>query len=169
MYRRQFFIYNIVAAFRGMYCVACETHQESVTSGQTQTDGQTPDKVIPVCRYASQATQKSHYIQCTSRSRHFSKECSLSLLNVSTILSNKDCTPKVPKKNFVKLSDRKERGMHPFNSANTTHWIISFVNHYHSGVFLRRHVRTPLHGRGVCSFGRAVIKGCLCPRYNCSK
>ena len=35
-------------------------YQESVTTGQTdgQTDKQTPDKVIPMCRYASQATQK---------------------------------------------------------------------------------------------------------------
>ena len=32
-------------------------YQESVTTGQT--DRQTPDKVIPMCRYASQATQKS--------------------------------------------------------------------------------------------------------------
>ena len=42
-------------------------YQESVTTGQTQartdgrtdrqTDGRTPDKVIPMCRYASQATQ----------------------------------------------------------------------------------------------------------------
>ena len=36
----------------------------SVTDGQTdgrtdrQTDGRTTDKVIPMCRYASQATQK---------------------------------------------------------------------------------------------------------------
>ena len=31
-----------------------------MTTGQTdgQTDRQTPDKVIPMCRYASQATQK---------------------------------------------------------------------------------------------------------------
>ena len=55
-------------------CVACETYiamrdyQESVTTGQTdrhtdgRTDRQTPDKVIPTCRYASQATQK-WYIQ----------------------------------------------------------------------------------------------------------
>ena len=33
-------------------------YQESVTTGQTQMDGQTPDKVIPMFRYASQATQK---------------------------------------------------------------------------------------------------------------
>ena len=35
-------------------------YQESVTTGQThrQTERQTPDKVIPMCRYASQATQK---------------------------------------------------------------------------------------------------------------
>ena len=42
--------------------IAMRDYQESVTSGQTdthrRTDGQTPDKVIPMCRYASQATQK---------------------------------------------------------------------------------------------------------------
>ena len=44
-------------------CVACETamrdYQESVTTRQTdgQTDRQTPDKVIPMCGYALQATQ----------------------------------------------------------------------------------------------------------------
>ena len=32
-------------------------YQESVTTGQT--DRQTPDKVIPMCCYASQATQKA--------------------------------------------------------------------------------------------------------------
>ena len=32
-------------------------YQESVTTGQT--DRQTPDKVIPMCCYALQATQKS--------------------------------------------------------------------------------------------------------------
>ena len=46
--------------------IAMRDYQESVTTGQThrQTnrwmDGQTPDKVIPMCRYASQATQL-HY------------------------------------------------------------------------------------------------------------
>ena len=38
-------------------CVACETKLCKVW----QTDGQT-DKVIPMCRYASQATQKHSYI-----------------------------------------------------------------------------------------------------------
>ena len=35
-------------------------YQESVNTSQTDrwTDRQTPDKVIPMCRYASQATQK---------------------------------------------------------------------------------------------------------------
>ena len=35
-------------------------YQESVTTGQT--DRETPDKVIPMCRYASQATQKLYCI-----------------------------------------------------------------------------------------------------------
>ena len=44
--------------------IAMRDYQESVTTGQTdgqtdaQTDRQTPDKVIPMCHYASQATQK---------------------------------------------------------------------------------------------------------------
>ena len=39
--------------------IAMRDYQKSVTSGQT--DRQTPDKVIPMCRYASQATQKCCY------------------------------------------------------------------------------------------------------------
>ena len=40
--------------------IALRDYQESVTTRQTdgRTDRQTPDKVIPMCRYASQATQK---------------------------------------------------------------------------------------------------------------
>ena len=64
---QQLFQYtNIVAAFRGMHVSPAKhsyvwlprkcDYQENVTTGQT--DGQTPDKVIPMCRYASQATQK---------------------------------------------------------------------------------------------------------------
>ena len=46
-----------MAAFQGMH-VSPAKHdcQESVATGQT--DRQTPNKVIPLCRYASQATQK---------------------------------------------------------------------------------------------------------------
>ena len=55
-----------MAAFRGMHVSPAKHsfayYQESVTAGQTdthtRTDRQTPDKVIPMCRYASQATQK---------------------------------------------------------------------------------------------------------------
>ena len=36
--------------------IAMRDYQDSVTTGQT--DRQTPDKVIHMCRYASQATQK---------------------------------------------------------------------------------------------------------------
>ena len=46
--------------------IAMRDYQESVTTVQThtRTDRQTPDKVIPMCRYASQATQKlSNYEQ----------------------------------------------------------------------------------------------------------
>ena len=37
-------------------------YQEKMTTGQTdvRTDGHTPDKVIPMCRYASQATQHAN-------------------------------------------------------------------------------------------------------------
>ena len=46
-------------------------YQESLTTGQTDTrmDRQTPDKVIPMCRYASQVMQKpdnfTHINTCT--------------------------------------------------------------------------------------------------------
>ena len=44
--------------------IAMRDYQKSATNGQThrqtnrRTDSQTPDKAIPMCRYASQATQK---------------------------------------------------------------------------------------------------------------
>ena len=40
--------------------IAMRDYQKSVTIGQThrRSDRQTPDKEIPMCRYASQATQK---------------------------------------------------------------------------------------------------------------
>ena len=40
--------------------IAMRDYQESVTTGQTDTqmDRQTADKVIPMCCYASQVTQK---------------------------------------------------------------------------------------------------------------
>ena len=43
-----------------MHVSPVKDYQESMTTGQThiRTDRQTPDKVIPMCRYASQATQK---------------------------------------------------------------------------------------------------------------
>ena len=68
----QVFIYkNIVAAFRGMHVLPAKHSSGGVTDGRTdrrterqtdrQTDGRTDrqmaDKVIPMCRYASQATQ----------------------------------------------------------------------------------------------------------------
>ena len=41
--------------------IAMHDYQESVTTGQTDrhTHRQMPDNVIPMCHYASQATQKS--------------------------------------------------------------------------------------------------------------
>ena len=52
-------ILKIVAAFRGMHVSPAKHSYASVTDGQTdrRTDRQTTDKVIPMCRYASQATQ----------------------------------------------------------------------------------------------------------------
>ena len=42
----------------------CDRQTHRWTTGRTdrQTDGQTTDKVIPMCRYASQATQKTNLI-----------------------------------------------------------------------------------------------------------
>ena len=59
-------VQNIVAAFRGMHVsqlnIAMRDYQESATTEQTHTDRQKdrqmPDKVIPMCHYASQATQQ---------------------------------------------------------------------------------------------------------------
>ena len=42
------------------YIAMCD-YQESVTTGQT--DRQTPDTVIPMCRYALQTTQKGNSYQ----------------------------------------------------------------------------------------------------------
>ena len=55
---------NIVAAFRGMHVSRAKHSYASVTDGRTdrQTDGRTTDKVIPMCRYASQATQQLIYL-----------------------------------------------------------------------------------------------------------
>ena len=56
---------KIVAAFRGMH-VSPAKHSfgkcDRRTDRQTdrRTDGQTTAKVIPMCQYASQATQKGH-------------------------------------------------------------------------------------------------------------
>ena len=52
----------LMAAFRGirhLRNIAMRDYQESVTTRQTHgpMDRPTPDKVIPMCRYASQGTQ----------------------------------------------------------------------------------------------------------------
>ena len=50
--------------------IAMCDYQESVTTGQThgrtdrQNDRQTPDKVIPMCRFASQAAKKGSSCKC---------------------------------------------------------------------------------------------------------
>ena len=48
-----------------LWNIAMRDYQENGTTGQTdpQTDGQTPEKVIPMCRYASQRTQKPTSLQ----------------------------------------------------------------------------------------------------------
>ena len=50
----------------GVACknIAMGDYKESVTTGQTdgRMDRQTPDKVIPMCRYALQAPQKCKYL-----------------------------------------------------------------------------------------------------------
>ena len=53
------YYYKIVAEFRGMHVSPAKHSSASVTDGPTdrRTDRQTTDKVIPMCRYASQATQ----------------------------------------------------------------------------------------------------------------
>ena len=59
------FFVKIVAAFRGMHVLPANIALESyrkVWQTDRQMDGQTTDKVIPMCRYASQATQKSNSI-----------------------------------------------------------------------------------------------------------
>ena len=79
---------NIVAAFRGMHVSPakhnygwlprkCDYRTDIQTEGRT--DRQTPDKVIPICRYASQATQwlqtkgLSNYDDVQLRQRYFYK------------------------------------------------------------------------------------------------
>ena len=63
--------HKIVAAFRGMHVSPAKHSYVSVTDRPTdgRTDRRTTDKVIPMCRYASQATQKlcfaGHYSQPT--------------------------------------------------------------------------------------------------------
>ena len=49
--------------------IAMCDYQESVTTGQTDT--QTPDKVIPMCRYALKVTQKGYRISGYFRIRIF--------------------------------------------------------------------------------------------------
>ena len=68
---KTFYHINIVAAFRGMHVSPakhsyawlprkCDYRTDTRTDRQTdgRTDRQTPDKVIPMCNYASQVTQK---------------------------------------------------------------------------------------------------------------
>ena len=64
---------KIVAAFRGMH-VSPVKHSFGKCDRRTdgQTDRRTTDKVIPMCRYASQATQKPW--QIFSNERHWSHD-----------------------------------------------------------------------------------------------
>ena len=62
-------------------------YQESVTTGQTDrwTDRQTPDKVIPMCRYASQVTQKMklHSMFQRTESKDVKQKTQLSTMSTS--------------------------------------------------------------------------------------
>ena len=62
--------------------IAMRDYQQSVTIGQTdtRTHRQTPDKVIPMCRYASQATQKSIGFTMVNMSAKFNKDSHNSLV-----------------------------------------------------------------------------------------
>ena len=62
---------KIVAAFRGMHVSPAKHSSASVTDRQT--DGQTTDKVIPMCRYALQATQKRLFGLCCRRGHSVSQ------------------------------------------------------------------------------------------------
>ena len=63
--------------------IAMHDYQENVTTGQTHThtDRQTPDIVIPMCRYASQGDTKTG-----QRSLLFSKRLSDIFNNISSII-----------------------------------------------------------------------------------
>ena len=65
--------------------IAMRDYQESVTTGQTdgRTDRQTPDKVIPMCRYASQAAQIQH---CTCIYMMYSCMCNVETSINETVL-----------------------------------------------------------------------------------
>ena len=57
-----FYNYKIVAAFRGMHVTpAKHSFRKCDRRTDGQTDGRAMDKVIPMCRYALQATQKSKF------------------------------------------------------------------------------------------------------------
>ena len=57
--------------------IAMRDYQESVIDRQPnrQTDRQTTDKVIPMCRYASQATQKVSALQILKRVVYYRGKC----------------------------------------------------------------------------------------------
>ena len=58
---------NIVAAFQGMHVSpAKHSYVWLPRKSDYRTDTQAPDKVIPMCRYASQGTQKSTRTKYTS-------------------------------------------------------------------------------------------------------
>ena len=69
----------------GLRNIAMRDYQESVTTGQTdrrtETDTQTPDKMIPMCRFASQATQKFL--------KHLNAICILPLINMD--ITHNEC------------------------------------------------------------------------------
>ena len=65
-----------------LYGVHKRDYQESVTTGQTdaRTHRQTPDKVIPMCRYALQATQSKYFLHISSPKSNVLAHLPMSLL-----------------------------------------------------------------------------------------
>ena len=58
--------------------IAMRDYQESATTRQTQTDRQTPDKVMPLCHYALLATQLWYRVKgLVTRNTHVQYEISI--------------------------------------------------------------------------------------------
>ena len=69
--------------------IAMRDYQESVTIGKTdtRTHRQTPDKVIPMCCYASQATQKMIVFKVVKIGASTRKKCTGDLVRAIEMLN----------------------------------------------------------------------------------